>query len=217
MATKISKKLLFLLLFLGGILGYLFYVFAYSATIYGEIYDNGGDPNLEVWFQWGKTTSYGYETSHQYITCSNPPCQFSATISNLESCTTYHYRAVAKHQNFNDTRYGEDKTFTTPCNVTVDLKANNSDGPISVSWSNRTITLSWTSQYADTCQASGDWSGTKSTSGSESLTLSEAKTYYFNLTCKNNTTGNQSSDSVEVRLLAPNPPQVITKGVVITL
>ena len=199
------------------ILTFGLYVFAISATLRGEITDNGGDPNLEVWFQWGKTPSYGYETPRQYLTCYNPPCEFSAEIDNLDACTTYHYRAAAKHRNYNDTRYGSDQSFVTPCNVKVDLKANNSDGPISVPFTQRTITLSWTSHYADSCTASGDWSGTKGTSGSEQLTLNSPQTYTFTLSCKNNSTGNSATDSVQVTLLPPNAPQVVTKGVVITL
>jgi hypothetical protein len=187
---------------------------AVSATLTGEITDDGGDPNLTVWFQYGKTSSYGYETSHQSKTGTG---EFTANVSSLDVCTTYHYRAAAKHQNFNDTMYGEDKTFTTQCNVTVDLKANNSDGPVTVAYKDRnSFNLSWTSQNADSCTASGDWSGSKSTSGSETIQLSQVKTYTFTLTCKNNTSGNSSSDSVQVTLQAPNAPQVVTKGVVVT-
>ena len=54
----------------------------------------------------------------------------------------------------------------------VDLKINNSDGPVSVLssllLSNNSATLSWISKNADSCVASGDWSGIKATSGSES-------------------------------------------------
>jgi len=190
--------------------------FAVSATLTGEITDDGGDPNLTVWFQYGKTTSYGYETSHQSKTGTG---EFNATVSGLENCTTYHYRAAAKHQDFNDTMYGQDKTFTTQCNVTVDLKANNSDGPVTVAYKDRnSFSLSWTSQNADSCTASGDWSGSKSTSNSygETIQLSQVRTYTFTLTCQNNTSGNSASDSVQVTLLAPGAPVVVTKGVVVT-
>jgi len=188
--------------------------FAVSATLTGEITDDGGDPNLTVWFQYGKTTSYGYETSHQSKTGTG---EFNATVSGLENCTTYHYRAAAKHQDFNDTMYGQDKTFTTQCNVTVDLKANNSDGPVTVAYKDRnSFSLSWTSQNADSCTASGDWSGSKSTSNSygETIQLSQVRTYTFTLTCQNS--GNSASDSVQVILQAPAAPVVVTKGVVVT-
>ena len=194
---------------------------AVSATLYGEVTDDGGDPDLYVWFQYGKTTSYGYETPQQTKYGTG---EFSATTTGLEMCTTYHYRAAAKHKNYDDTKYGEDKSFTTECPVEVDLKVNNSDGPITVPYKNRTVTLSWTSKYADTCTAetvskpSGsnvNWSGTKSTSGSEPVTLDRAGLYTFKLTCKNNATGKTQSDTVQVDVQQPTLG-VITKGVVIT-
>ena len=188
--------------------------FAISADLKGEITDDGGDPNLYVWFQYGKTTNYGSETSHQTKIGTG---DFTATVSGLDNCSVYHYRAVAKHRDFNDTNYGADKTFTTACNVTVDLKANGSDGPITVAYKDRnSLNLSWTSQNSDSCTASGDWSGNKATSGSQTISLSQVKTYTFSLTCKNNTTGNSNTDSVQVTLQAPSAPTVITKGVVVT-
>jgi hypothetical protein len=196
-------------------------VLAVDATLYGEVTDDGGDPNLYVWFQYGKTTSYNKSTSMQ---TKNGKGEFSATITGLEMCTTYHYRAVARHQSYEDTTYGGDQSFTTPCNVVVNLKVNDSDGPINLSYQNRTITLSWTSQYADSCSAetiskptnsSVNWSGAKQISGSESLTLDKAGTYSFRLTCRNNSSGNISADGVQVNLQQPTL-SVITKGVVIT-
>jgi uncharacterized repeat protein (TIGR01451 family) len=174
--------------------------FAVTATLYGEITDDGGDPYLEVWFQYGKTTAYGYETPHQ---TKYGPGEFTATISGLENCTTYHYRAVAKHQNYSDMKYGEDKIFTTPCptvsypSPTVDLKANGHDGSITVPY-NSSVTLSWTSSNANYCVASGAWSGTKGTSGSESTgnLTSGPKTY--TLTCYG--PGGSASDSVTIYL-----------------
>jgi len=196
-------------------------VLAVNATLYGEVTDDGGDPNLYVWFQYGKTTAYGYETPRQTKYGTG---EFSATVTGLEMCTTYYYRAVAKHVNYDDTKYGEGKSFTTECPVKVDLKVNSSDGPVTVSYKNRTITLSWTSEYANTCTAetvskpsssSVNWSGTKSTSGTESVTLDKAGNYTFKLTCRNNTTGSSNSDTVQVTLEPPTL-SVITKGVVIT-
>ena len=169
--------------------------FAATATFTGSIDDDGGDPNLTVWFQYGKTTSYGYETSHQSKYGTG---EFTATVSGLENCTTYHYRAVAKHQDFNDTMYGQDKTFTTECNnsPTVDIKANNSDGPITIAYNTSAI-LTWTSNNADYCTASGDWSGSKAISGSESTgNLTSSKTY--TLTCSG--PGGSASDSVTVNV-----------------
>jgi hypothetical protein len=194
--------------------------FGVNVTLYGEVTDDGGDPNLYVWFQYGKTTSYGYETSRQTKYGSG---EFSATVSGLEMCTTYHYRAVAMHVNYNDTQYGEDKTFITPCLVNVDLKANGSDGPITVAYRNRTITLSWISEgyscFAETIsKPSGsnvNWWGKKPISGSELVSLDKPGSYIFKLTCSNSTPGTASYDTVEVNLQQPTL-SVVTKGVVIT-
>jgi len=66
---------------------------------------------------------------------------------------------------------------------TVNLKANNKDDSLSVE-SNSVVTLSWTTTNANSCTASGDWSGNKNTSGSEEVgKLIAAKTY--TLTCAN--------------------------------
>jgi len=106
----------------------------------------------------------------------------------------------------------------------VYLKANGSDGPITVAYQNRnSLNLSWTSQNADSCTASNDaglstWSGSKSppSAGNQTISLSQVRTYTFTLTCQNNTSGNSASDSVQVTLLAPGAPVVVTKGVVVT-
>lgn len=180
-----------------------------QATLVGEVTDDGGDPNLTVWFQYGKTTSYGLETSRQSKYGTG---RFCATVYNLDPCTTYHFRAVAR--NSAGTSYGENKTFTTECRpVTVDIKANNSDGPITLYYMDY-VTLSWTSQNAVSCTASGDWSGTKSTSGSETRQLNTVKTYTFTLTCQN-VAGQTAQDSVQV-IVRPKPPVVITKPAVVT-
>jgi len=89
---------------------------------------------------------------------------------------------------------------------------NGFDGSLSLSYSQKTITLSWTSQYADSCQALGDWSGSKPLSGSEQITLSTPKTYHFTLVCRNSS-GKEASDSVSVTLQNPGTPRVITRPI----
>ncbi len=168
-----------------------------SANLVGEITDDGGDPNLEVWFDYGKTTSYGSQTSHQ---SKYGLGLFCTTISGLESCATYRYRAVAK--NSAGTSYGGDYSFTTKCApVSVDIKANGSDGSITISY-NSSASLSWTSANANSCSASGNWSGSKSTSGSESTSnLTSSKTY--TITCTGS--GGSASDSVTINVSSPVP------------
>ncbi|MCT2533683.1 Ig-like domain-containing protein [SAR92 clade bacterium H231] len=59
-----------------------------------------------------------------------------------------------------------------------------------------TVSISWTSLNATSCIASGDWSGEKGLSGSESVLIGDAKTYIFGLNCSGK--GGSSSKSVSV-------------------
>ena len=95
-----------------------------------------------------------------------------------------------------------------PIPPTVDIKANGSDGPITIDY-NTSATLSWTSTNADSCTASGDWSGSKPTSGSEDTgNLTSSKTYV--ITCTG--AGGSASDSVTIYVGAqPVPALNISK------
>ncbi len=90
---------------------------------------------------------------------------------------------------------------TPPILPTVDIKANNSNDPITVNYSSD-ATLSWTSSNADTCVASNGWSGDKAVSGTESTgNLTASKTY--TLTCKKGETS--AIDSVTVNVTGELP------------
>jgi uncharacterized repeat protein (TIGR01451 family) len=84
---------------------------ATSASLNGYLSGLGGDNSVETWLQWGPTTSYGYETSHQstYSTGS-----FSGLAYGLSQNTLYHFRAVV--ENNDGIVYGSDMTFTTTGN-----------------------------------------------------------------------------------------------------
>lgn len=89
---------------------------------------------------------------------------------------------------------------------TVDIKANNSDGPLTIPYNTSAI-LSWVSTNANSCYASGNWSGTKPISGSEStLNLTSTKTYAVICTGY----GGQASDSVTI-FVGTQPSLVVTK------
>jgi len=162
-----------------------------EATLVGEITDDGGEPNLTVWFLYGKTEYYGKETSHQ---SKYGVGIFCAKVTDLEPCTTYHYRTVA--ENSAGKSFGEDKTFTTSCEdeVRVDLEVNGRDGSITIPYKER-VTLTWDSENADYCWASSDWSGTKGLSGSYTTSrLATDKKY--TITCS----GGSGTDSDTVRV-----------------
>ena len=84
-----------------------------QATLVGEVSNTGGDSNVRVWFEWGRTFSLANTTPIQYLNVTYTPYRFCYTITNLTPCTTYYYRAVA--QNSAGTNYGEIRSFTTSC------------------------------------------------------------------------------------------------------
>jgi uncharacterized repeat protein (TIGR01451 family) len=72
-------------------------LYSYGGTYYYNTY---------AWFQWGTSTSYGNETTHQNI---GPNGSFSQIINTYGS-NTYHYRAVSQSSN-GQMVYGQDMTF----------------------------------------------------------------------------------------------------------
>ena len=168
-----------------------------TVTFVGELTDMGGDETTSAWFEYGRTTSYGQETSKKVL---SQPGFYCITVSDLLPATTYNYRAVAENEA--GPSYGENKTFTTTAEVTVNIKANGSNGPITIDYDD-SATLTWTSSNADSCYASRDWSGNKSASGSQSTgRLTSSKTYKIT----SEGPGGSDSDSVTVEVEdEPNP------------
>jgi len=84
---------------------------------------------------------------------------------------------------------------------TVDIQVNNNNGPVNIEH-NSPATISWSSQNATSCTASGAWTGPKSVSGSEVIeNLTTSGT--FTLTCTG--AGGSAADSVTVNATAPPP------------
>ncbi len=84
-------------------------VAAFSATLHGSLNPHGLTTTL--YFQYGTTTSYGRTTPIQSQT-GNTYRNIAANINGLSRHTTYHFRIVAT--NSGGTRFGGDRTFTTP-------------------------------------------------------------------------------------------------------
>jgi hypothetical protein len=80
-----------------------------SATLNGSLDPHGLTTSVN--FQYGTTTSYGHTTTMQSQT-GNTYRNITGNISDLTTDTTYHFRIVAT--NSGGTRYGSDRTFTTP-------------------------------------------------------------------------------------------------------
>jgi hypothetical protein len=82
---------------------------SHSARLNGTVYPHA--LSTTVYFQYGRTMSYGSRTPNQTKTGNNYQ-NVSANISGLSAGTTYHFRIVGT--NSAGTRYGGDRTFTTP-------------------------------------------------------------------------------------------------------
>ena len=80
----------------------------HSARLNGTVDPHGF--STTVYFQYGRTISYGSRTPNQIKTGNNYQ-NVTANISALTAHTTYHFRIVGT--NTVGTRYGRDRTFTT--------------------------------------------------------------------------------------------------------
>jgi hypothetical protein len=83
----------------------------YSATLNGSVDPHG--LTSTVYFQYGKTTSYGRTTPSQ-IETGNTYRNINANINGLSADSLYHFRIVAT--NSAGTTYGADKLFTVVSN-----------------------------------------------------------------------------------------------------
>ncbi|MCX6719900.1 MAG: hypothetical protein NTV36_02225, partial [Candidatus Staskawiczbacteria bacterium] len=102
-------------------------VYSNQATLNGYLYaGNNNNCTDYVWFQYGTSTSYGSETSHQSQSYSGA---FSQNVYNLFSGSTYHYRAVAQDCSGN-TVYGQDMT----------IYSNNTNGNLTATKTVRNLT-----------------------------------------------------------------------------
>lgn len=169
-----------------------------SAKLNGEIVSANGCSELYARFDYGESIHYGPSTPEQRRWSRG---FVSHNISNLSPCTTYYFRiSVRNNRGRTD---GNRQEFTTLCpSPTVDIKANASNGPITIEY-DTAATLTWTSEYADSCSGSGAWSGDKSFLGSESTgNLTSDKTY--TITCVG--PGGTVSDAVTVNVDNVPPP-----------
>lgn len=80
-----------------------------SALLWGILYNKGSASSVDVYFQWGTTTSYGHQTAHQTLTGAHNI--ILALAAPLTPNTTYHFRAVAVANGIS--YYGQDQVFRT--------------------------------------------------------------------------------------------------------
>lgn len=120
--------------------------------------------------------------------------------NNLPTGTTYIYNRATINSNETSAQSNQVQIVyinNYSAEVSVDIKANNSDGPITLPY-NTSANLSWTSRNANSCFASSGWSGSKTVSGSESTgNLTSSK--IFSITCTG-ADGSSATDHVTVNV-----------------
>ena len=142
-------------------------------------------------------------------TCTGGTCGFNQDLWGLISPNSQYTIRVQAQNPYNASWFdlsGTNKTIRCSLPPSVDLKANNQDGTIRLT-SPAQYSLSWTSTNADTCSASGNWSGSKSQTGSSNYSGITVGTFTYTLTCSNPI--GSASDSVTV--IVYNPPVVDLK------
>lgn len=92
-----------------------------------------------------------------------------------------------------------------PPKPTVSLTASASSISLGAS-----VTLNWSSTNATSCAASGDWSGAKPTSGSESVTPATTGSKTYTLSCSG--AGGSASASVSVSVTGNPVPKIVSVG-----
>jgi len=122
----------------------------------------------------------------------------SQTISSLVADSTFNLSCTGSGGTAN---YSVNVSVLDP-EPTVTISAS----PSTVS-SNGSTTLSWTSTDATSCNATGDWSGSKSVSGSQTISSLVADST-FNLSCTGS--GGTANYSVNVSVLDPEPTVTIS-------
>jgi len=158
----------------------------------GDSYRTCGDYDSDCCYEWSQwytneptcSDECAYIGQHQCSgtsgkTCGNYDSDCCYEWSSLNSCDSQCYSCGDGVCN---SACGETSSnCSTDCGClspSVDLKADGSNGPITVSYQDN-ITLSWSSENSVSCQASGDWSGTKAVSGSQVIYMNDGDRYGF--------------------------------------
>jgi hypothetical protein len=162
----------------------------------------------------------------------NGSTTLSWSSTNATSCTASGGWTGTKATSGSETRSSltANATFTLACtgaggSVTQSASVTVASGPPTVTLSaspawvnpNTSSTLSWTSTNATSCTASGGWSGTKATSGSESTgNLTQDKSYTLTCTGSGGNAVSMTSVSVRSAQLSWEPPTQNVDGTALT-
>ena len=97
--------------------------------------------------------------------------------------------------------------------ITVSLSASTNETQVGFP-----VTLTWSSTNAQTCSATGDWSGTRAVSSSEEVTINKEGSNTFTLSCSaNGATSGSASVQVTGVMNRINITDEIIPGTIITI
>jgi glucose/arabinose dehydrogenase len=82
-----------------------------GATLNGYVHPRGGPGTW--WFEYGETTAYGNQTTHEDAGTEQQLKPVSTRVTGLTPDTTYHFRLCDLHEGDADPQCGEDRRFTT--------------------------------------------------------------------------------------------------------
>jgi hypothetical protein len=166
-----------------------------APQITADIKANGSDGPIAIASNTAATLTW---TSQNASSCSVTPGGFSgisgnATTGNLTASQTYTVTCTGQGGTATDT---VTVNVNQPSAPTADIKANSSDGPVSVNY-NTSANLTWTSQNADTCVVTpGSYAGTSGSHATGNLTASQT----YTVTCTGQ--GGTATDTVTVNVSA---------------
>jgi hypothetical protein len=93
-----------------------------QARLNGQVLQDGG-LTCVVYFQWGTTTRYEFETAQQGGMTAG--MMFYDVVYNLAEAVVYHFRAVAK--NSRTVVYGNDASFIVPVGSLIPVLLDDAD------------------------------------------------------------------------------------------
>ena len=105
---------------------------------------------------------------------------------------------------------GSGDSVTEPVtSITVSLSASNNEAEVG-----SLITLTWSSTNAQTCSATGDWSGSKAVSGNEEVNINKEGSNTFTLNCS---ASNATSGSASVQVTGVISRKEGTRGSIVEI
>lgn len=176
---------------------------SYSGTVYRLNLDQ-----IDV-DESGKVQQSGFEMLHSFVSDIDGMMPVGVSAGNPAALYGATYRRGERYVN---TAGKEQKGQGTVFKVSLDPDAPQASVTVTLSsgdiQSGDTARLIWTSQYADSCTASGGadgdhWSGPREPEGYQDISP-PAGTYYYTLTCESTLTGGQIGDVASLGVGAPD-------------